>query len=157
MFIIFLLLIKLRHVLNAPITGTCVPSLKQRECRIYVTGHPFFFQLLVCRCPGGTFSLMLFVLRCIVTVKPIIIRTHKCVLRLYCRWFSPPVFAGQIKKDVQVAGCLIFANVEFREDTHPECPQRRLNSLCWESVSAVSGAEIPAAPSASLSIIDVLL
>lgn len=74
--------------------------------------------------------------------------------------FTASICCGQIKKDVQLASCLIFENVEFREDwldTHPECPQRRLNSLCRESVSAVSGAEIPAVPSASLSIIDVLL
>lgn len=73
---------------------------------------------------------------------------------------SASICDEQLRKDVQVAGCLIFEDVELGEDkldTHPECPQRRQNSLRRESVSAVSGAETPTVPSAPLSIIDVLL
>lgn len=88
--------------------------------------------------------------------------------RLFCVFASSypsssktfDVCGAQIEKDVQVAGSLVFEDVglgEDRLDTHPECPQRRLNSLRRESASAVSGAETPAAPSASLSITDVLL
>lgn len=83
----------------------------------------------------------------------------KYVLWRYCWWFSLPLFIRSGKM-CKLAGSLLIKNIGSHKTSpyaHPECPQRRLNSLCRESVSAVTQQTSQQCLRPPLSIMDVLL
>lgn len=96
--------------------------------------------------PGGNF-LLVFVL-CITVIIRIIVNMFSGFIAagFLCHYLSDK------KRCSKLQFFLLIQNIESRSDrlyTHPECPRKKLISLCRESVSAVSAAEIPAVPSAS--------